>query len=291
LLKEYLRRLSFAHNEVAAAVQLDIVVAVLQVLGLLLITVAGLLSAASAYVIIGLACLAACIAWFAADQIPFRFVWGEIGDDWKKNWRLGKWAMAGQVTGSVVLTLIPWALGYFYGLGETGLLGAGYALVGPCNIVVMGVTNILAPRAVEALVKGGREALWAVVRKTSVGLAVLLGVFFLVSLLFGNFLVVVVFGPQFGGAGVVMAMLALALLINSQAMTASTGLYALEETRINFVVDLIATLVAVSAAVFLIGSLGAVGAAATSVVAAVVAAIGKYIVLFRLIRSGLAKRS
>jgi O-antigen/teichoic acid export membrane protein len=289
LLKEYLRRLSFAHSRVAAAVQLDVKVAFLQVLGLLIVTIAGLLSAASAYVIIGLACIMACITWFTGDQIPFRFVWSEIGEDWKKNWQFGKWAVAGQVTGSVVLTLIPWVLGYFYGLGETGLLGAGYALVGPCNIVVMGVTNILAPRAVNAIVEGGREALWAALRKTAIGLAVLLGVFFLVSLLFGKFIVVVLFGPQFGGAGLVMAILALALLMNSQAMTASTGLYALEQTRVNFIVDLIATLIAVSAAVFLIASLGAVGAAATSAVAAAIAAIGKYMVLFRLIRSGSAK--
>jgi O-antigen/teichoic acid export membrane protein len=81
-----------------------------------------------------------------------------------------------------------------------------------------------------------------------------------------------------------MATLALALLINSLAMIAGAGLYALEQTRANFVIDLIATVLTLCAAVFLIEPLGAFGAAVTSVVAAAVAAIGKYLVLRRLIR-------
>jgi O-antigen/teichoic acid export membrane protein len=288
LLKEYLRRLSFAHMNMAAAIQLDITVALVQVLGLVLIVIAGMLSAGSAYLVIGLACTVASIAWFRGDHIAFRFAWGEIGEDWKWNWRIGKWAVAGQVTGSIVLTLIPWALGYFHGLGETGLLGAGYALVGPCNILVIGVTNILAPRAIKAFIEDGQAALWITLRNTSAGLAVGLASFLAVSLLFGEFLAVLLFGPQFGRAGAIMATLALALLINAQAMTAGTGLYALEQTRVNFVVDLIATILAVCAAVLLIGPFGADGAAAATVVAAAVGAIGKYMVLIRLIRSGSA---
>jgi O-antigen/teichoic acid export membrane protein len=288
LLKEYLRQFSFAHMRMAAAVQLDITVAFVQVVGLLLVAIAGMLSAASAYVMIGLACIVACIAWFAGDHIPFRFVWGEVGEDWKWNWRFGKWVVAGQVTGSIVPTVIPWALGYLHGLGETGLLGAGFALVGVCNILVIGVTNVLVPRAVEAFVQGGQGALWTVLRNTSVGLVVVLAVFFVFSLLVGEFIVVAVFGPEFGGAGVVMATLALALLINSLAMTAAIGLYALEQARANFVVDLISTLAALCAAVLVIVPLGAVGAALASVVAAAVAATGKSLVLIRLIRSGSA---
>jgi O-antigen/teichoic acid export membrane protein/peptidoglycan/xylan/chitin deacetylase (PgdA/CDA1 family) len=285
LLREYLRQLSFAHVRMAAAVQLDATVTLVQVVGLLLMAIAGILSAASAYVMIGVACIVACIVWFAGEQIRFRFVWSDIWKDWKWNWRFGQWALAGQVTGSIVPTVIPWALGYFHGVGETGLLGAGFSLVGACNILVMGVDNVLTPRAVDALVQGGQGALWTVVRNTSIGLFVVLAVFLLFSLLAGEFMVVALFGPQFKGGGVVMATLALALLINSLAMTASAGLYALEQTRANFVIDLIAALLALSAAVFLIELLGAFGAAITSVVAAVVAATGKYLVLMRLIKN------
>jgi O-antigen/teichoic acid export membrane protein len=288
LLKEYLRQLSFAHMRMVAAVQLDITVAVLQVVGLLLVAIAGTMSPASAYVIIGLACIMACIAWFAGNRIPFRFAWGEIGEDWKWNWRFGKWAVAGQVTGSIVPAVIPWLLSYFHGLGETGLLGAGFALVGPCNILVIGITNVLTPQAVEALIQGDRAALWIVLRNTSIALVVVLGLFFVFSVVLGKSIVVVIFGPEFGEAGIVMATLALSLLINSLAMTAASGLYALEQIRINFIVDLVATLLTLCAAGFLIVSLGAFGAAATSVVAATVAAAGKCWVLIRLIRSGSA---
>src|SRR5262249_36270816 len=152
---------------------------------------------------------------------------------------------------------IPWALGYFHGLGETGLLGAGFALVGACNILVLGVDNVLAPRAVEAFVQGGQRALWAVIRNTSLGLVGVLAAFFVFSLGFGEFIALLLFGPDFSGAGVVMATLALGLLINSLAITAATGLYALEQTRVNFIVDLIATLLTLSAAIFLIVPLGA----------------------------------
>jgi O-antigen/teichoic acid export membrane protein len=288
LLKEYLRRLSFAHMSMTAAIQLDITVALGQVVGLSLVAITGMLSAGSAYLVIGLACTVACIGWFTGDHIAFRFAWGEIVEDWKWNWRMGKWVVAGHVTGAIVLTLIPWALGYFHGLGETGLLGAGYALVGPCNILVIGVTNILAPRAVKAFAEGGQVALWTTLRNTSAGLAVVLISFLVVSLLFGEFIAVLLFGPQFSRAGSIMATLALALLINAQAMTASTGLYALEQTRVNFVIDLISTILAVCAAVLLIGPFGANGAAAATVVGAAVDAIGKYLFLVRLIRSGLA---
>src|SRR5262249_10495515 len=159
---------------IAAAVQLDITVTLVQVVGLLIIAIAGMLSAGTAYIMIGLGCLVACISWFAGDHIPFRFLWSEIGEDWKCNLRFGKWGVAGQVTGTIVPTAIPWALGYFHGLGETGLLGAGFALVGACNILILGVDNVLAPRAVEAFVKHGQGAVWPVIKHTSVGLVVVL---------------------------------------------------------------------------------------------------------------------
>jgi O-antigen/teichoic acid export membrane protein len=286
LLKEYLRQLSFAHMSMAAAVQLDITVAVLQVAGLLLVAIADRMSAASAYVTIGLACVMASIAWFAGNHIPFRFAWSEISKDWKWNWRFGKWAVAGQVTGSIVPTVIPWLLGYFHGLGETGLLAAGFALVGPCNVLVIGVTNVLTPRAVEAFLQGGERALWTILRNTSVALVIVLALFFALSLLAGKFIIVVVFGPEFAGAGIVMATLALALLMNSLAMIAASGLYAVELIRINFVIDLVSTLLALCAVGFLVVPLGAFGAAATGVVAATVAATGKCLVVIRLIRSG-----
>jgi O-antigen/teichoic acid export membrane protein len=285
LLKEYLRRLSFAHMRMASALQLDVTVAFVQVAGLLVFAMAGMLTAPSAYVIIGLACIVSCVAWFARDHIPFRFVWGEVGEDWKWNWRIGKWAVAGRVACLIVPTVIPWVLGYFHGLGETGLLGAGFALVGAGNILVIGVINVLTPRAVEALAQGGQGALWVLLRNTSVGLVVMLSGFLLFSVLVGEFVAVLIFGPEFGGVGVVMATLALALLINSLAMTGAAGLYALEQTRANFIVDVIAALLALCAAMFLIVPLGALGAAIASVVAAAVAATGNCLVLIRLIRS------
>ena len=69
LLREFVRRLTIAHLQMATAVAIDAGVALLQLGSLLLLAYCHRLTVMSAYAAMGAACGAACCGWFLASAV------------------------------------------------------------------------------------------------------------------------------------------------------------------------------------------------------------------------------
>jgi len=180
---------------------------------------------------------------------------------WWHNWVFARWALASQLLASTTPYVMPWVVALTHGEAQTGLLGACSTLVGLSNTFLQGLCNFLSPRAAQAFARGGLAELRSVLTKTALLFAATLGVLAVLAFLFGEQVAVLVYGPQFAGAGLIIGVLSLSVLANSAGVVAGNGLWAMERPSANFVADLCSLCVVVVATVVLVPLFGPLGAA------------------------------
>lgn len=276
LLREFGRRMSFAHLNVSTALAIDLVVSSIQVVGIVLLAAAGALSACTAYAVIGLGCAVAGIGWFALSHRKFVVKRERISVDLRRNWSLGRWVFAERTTGTLRHSINPWLLALLIGETATGTFSACKAVILASNPFVLGVGNVLTARTAQAFSTGGVEELRHVVRKAGFLFAVTMSVFCSLIAIFGGYVVVLLYGSRYAGHGYTVAVLAAATLAWTMAHPFACGLLAMERSDDTFKVRLLALSTAVVVSPVLILSLGILGAAYALLTGNLVAAVAMY---------------
>ncbi len=261
LVREFARQMSFAHLDITRATLLDIAAAVLQFLALIFLAITGQLTIFNTLATLAITSGLATIGWFATSRQGMIARTGAAMRDWLFNWQFARWALASQLLASTTPYVMPWVVAVTHGEAQTGMLGACTTLVGLSSTFLQGVCNFLSPQAAQAYARGGLADLRSVLIKTAVLFAATLGTFAVLGFVVGEQVAVLVFGPQFAGAGLIIGVLSLSVLANSFGATAGNGLWAMERPRANFVADLISLGVVVVATVTLVPTLGPLGAA------------------------------
>jgi O-antigen/teichoic acid export membrane protein len=282
-LREYLRQVSLCHLRLATVLAIDLTVAALQLGGLLLLGYLGVLTVSGAYVVAGAACAAACLGWFLMGRQPLRFVWRQLGADWRQNWTFSRWTLAGFLIGTTTPYFMPWILALAHGEAATGVLAACSTLINAVSMYVTGMANVLTPRAVAAFVRGGVEDLQRVLRKTAMLFAVTVGGFCLFVFATGDLPARLVYGDRYAGCGSVLALLAVAALANSLGITAGNGLWAVGRPRANFAADVCAMVVTWAVLLCAVGPLGVSGAALALAAGSVSGAVVRGLTLRRVL--------
>ena len=261
LLREDIRRFSFADLHLHSALAIDVTVAVIQVGGLLLLGYFGRLTLWSIFGVMGGSCALASLGWFLFDRPDVRFVSERFGADWRHNWAFSKWALRSHLLGSSTPYFMIWIVTFAIGAAAAGVLGACATLIGIIRVIQGGVTNVLTPQCSHAFVTGGCRDLRRVLLRASLILGLTLGPVCLALLVTGDTLVVLVFGESFQGCGTILFTLSLAALFGALGVVVGNGLWAIDRARDNFIADVLSTLVTLIAAVFLVVPLGPLGAA------------------------------
>jgi O-antigen/teichoic acid export membrane protein len=282
LLRECLRQMSFARLQVRTAIAVDLAVATMQLCGLSLLAILGLLSVPAAYVLMAGACAIACSGWFLSGQQRLRFVPSQWLPDWRQNWSFAKWALASQLVGCSAPLLMPWILATARDTATAGILAACTTLVGVGTMFVGGLDNVLGPQTARAFAQGGVAQLRLVLWKTAAVFAVALGSLCLVLAVAGSTIAAVVFGSPYAGCGPVITILALAVLANSISLTAGNGLWAMRRPSAVFVADVCVLTVTLALAFGLVHALGALGTAVAMLAGTLTGATVKWYTLLRL---------
>jgi O-antigen/teichoic acid export membrane protein len=282
LLRECIRQLAFAQLHVITALVLDVVVCVLQLGGLAVLGLLGMLSVVAAYAVMGGACLVACLVWFVLRNQPLQLVRAEIAPDWKRNWTLARWALASMLAASITPPLTPWFLTAWHGTAANGVLAACMTLVGVSQMFLMGVGNFLSPRTARAFATDGLSELRRILREASILFGVTIGGFCLVFLAAGDWLLDLVFPGKYAGEGAVIAVCAFTVLANALGSVAAKGLWAIERPQANVRADLWTLVVTAVATLGLVPPWGPLGAATAMLGAAIVGAVIRSCTLVRL---------
>lgn len=260
LLREYVRRLLFAHLRMGAAFTLDLSVSGAQLAALWGLWRSGALSAPWAFLAIGGACAvfsAAALIALAGHFAPRR---RRLGTDLRRNWSLGRWMLASSLAGTAGSELYPWFLTGFHGAAAAGVMSACRQITFVAHPFLIGMTNFLDPKAATAMARGPRALDRLMARSSVLVIAVML-VFFCGVAVAGGWAVRLVYGAGYAGYGGIVALIGLRHLLGASDLAVNSGLLALERGDVLLKSFLLSAGVALMAGVPLVYRWGVPGAA------------------------------
>jgi len=286
LLREFARRVAFAHLRLAQTVLLDGSAATIQLGTLHWIGRNGWMSAATASLALGVGCAPAAAMWVYVSRSEITFRRSQLGAAISRSWGLGKWLLGSQIALLVQGYAANWLLAVIGGTVTTGIYAASMSIVSVANPLILGLSNILMPRAVLALNEGGPNKLW----RQSVSDAVLLGLtmaaFCVTIMMVGqNVMQMLYHGAAFEGQQYLLTILAAAFLASSLGMPASNALASMERTREIFRVISGVAVLTVLLVWPLTTAWGLVGAASGVLLGNIFGAAGRWIMFYAVLRS------
>ena len=284
LLREYIRQISFANFRYHIALLLDVVVSVAQLGGLLLLSSLGLVSASSPYWVIGAACALAASGWLVSLRSSFSLHLGRAIADFSLNWKFGKWVFAGGLLWVLGMELYPWILTACHGSSATGVWAASFGVASVANPLLFGLMSFFGPYLARSYAEGGAPGLRRGLFRSCTCSTLMVAPLSLALLVYGEPLLVGLYGRQYAGHGAVVSVLALNLLVSSFAFSFSKALYAMERDDQDCDVNLIALFVLATLGLWLVKTLGPVGAACGLVAGNSATAAARYLLLRRLVR-------
>lgn len=286
LFREFARFFCFAHLHPAGALAIDAAAAVLQIGGLALLATQGMLSIVGVFAIMGGACAVVSAGWLlSGGRKRLQFRKDRVRRDWTTNWRFGRWALLSFVVGSSSPWVIPWLIVAARGEAATGFWAACMTLVGVANVFVQGVGNYSPPCAATAYAQGGLKQLHRTLLRLGAALFVGLSFFLVLLFLFGGHLAVIVFGPEFSGAGLLISLLGMNLAMSALGMVAGNGLWAMNRPSLNFASDVLTLTIAGIGAAALVFPYGEIGAAVGLLAGTMFGALMRVATLARLMAS------
>lgn len=259
LLREFLRRFAFAHLRMGAAVLLDAAVAAVHLALLLGLARAAVLGAVTAHAAIGISSAVVAVGALALARGAFRLRAAAHLPVWQKNWRFGKWELAGHLAIVGHAYLIHWLLAYQVGPAATGAFAACLTVVALSRPLRHGLSNLLETKTARAYAAGGMAQLRRFVSKTTILMATTIGAFSLAVALWGPLGVDLMFGNQFADCGWLMVVLALSVFAQALSYGPLFGLRAVARTNWNCLASVTGLGLAAGSALFLLPWLGLLG--------------------------------
>lgn len=273
MLREFVRRICFARLKLKAVLLFDFCIGVGQIGGLLLLARAGMLSASRAYWLIGAACGVAVLWWLWSDRKLYQLQLDQSVADLKRNWNFARWVFASGLLSTASTNLYPWLLAFFHGPAAAGVFAACLGVVSASNPLLLGIQNIVGPRIAHQFVAKGPRGLGRYVLKLSAMLAVPLSLLTFVLIVWGGRLIALLYGRQYAGNGVVVAILALGIPITVVGFLFSRALFVIERADLDFWFSALSIFIMVTLGSWLVRIYGPLGAALGLQVAIVVGSV------------------
>jgi O-antigen/teichoic acid export membrane protein len=262
MLREFLRRFEFARLRMDRGLWLDLAVAVVQLALLSLLVRLDSISAVTALLTFAVAAAAICGLWLLLARSDFVFRSEAVGTDLARHWAFGRWGLAAGIVSHANNYSLPWLILAFAGREATGLFAACQTLVDLSNPVMLGLSNIIAPRAAHAMHSEGATALRRVVGWSTALVAALMIPFAATLIVSGVPIAAELFGKQqLASQHTLLALLAVAGVVVTLSMPASEGLAAAHHPRLNFLAGLIGLALLWPLAILLLPIAGLPGAA------------------------------
>ncbi len=261
LLHQFSRRFAFAELEVSTALVLDLFLALVQLTGLIGLASVDGLSAPVVYGVIGLGSLLPGLGWLWLKRRSFRCKRSDLANSLNRNWRLGRWMLAAQLTSVFSTYLTGWILAFFLGATAVGVYAACASIVCLSNPILLGLNNVFVSRSAIAFANGAQAAVRRDSRKAMLLLVGLTGLLTLVLSAYGRQLLDLLYGADYAEHYQIVTLLAVATLFTAFSLSVTPGLFAMEYSNLAFVGQFIGLLASTSASVILISYWGVIGAA------------------------------
>ena len=278
LLRDFGRGFAFAHLHTGRALWLDGAVVAIQLAALSWLGLTGRLSSSSAYAAIGVACALPSLLWLYLARSDFTIRMAQLRTAMKRSWSLGKWVFGVHISWALQAYLAYLLLAWLAGKRATGIYAAGMSIATLCNPLILGLGNILLPRAVLAFKEGNiarlqREVTWDLLLRIAP-----MALYCLVILLAGGELLYLLYGSEdYAGHAHLLSVLTFSVLAHVAGFPAYNALISMEHPREIFQAEVLASTLTVALVWLLVGEWGLIGAAYASLIGNVVRTTGCWI--------------
>ena len=283
-LREFIRNISFADLRMDRALAVDLTASIAQTVGLLLLVYSGRLTASRALVVIGISSGVAAVGWLAFHRETLRADRRLCLPDLKRNWGFAKWVLGSGMLWHCAGYLFPWVLAAFHGTATTGVWAACSAIVALGNPALLGLCNYVLPKISNIYATAGIASMKRYVHRCALlFILVLLPVLLLVAA-FGERILTGVYGTAYASTGAVLVVLSANVLMMTLHKPYSQGLFSLQCAKADTIVNVIWVGLLFAVGIPVVQKHGALGAAATMLVAGALGVAIKTTVLAREVR-------
>ena len=285
LLREYVRNLSFALLEFSTAFFLDLGISAIQIAGLLLLAGLGLLSAHTAVLAIGSACGLGLSVWAVRSWRGPRPRLARALVDLKQNWKFGRWIFLSGVLWEANLVLYPWILTYYHGTASTGVWAACLGVVAVANPLLLGMQNFLGPKIAHSFTDRDSFSLRFAVYRYSGTFTLIVVPIVVFLVMYGNRIVVLLYGEKYSGYALVVALLAVDLLTAPLRFSLSRALFSMKRADYDTATNILPFVVLLVLGLWFIRDFSVVGVALSILIGNIAVTIAKLGVFLKLERS------
>lgn len=264
--REHVRRLCLSQIAAHDLLRLDAPIAATQLLLLMWLARWGWLTANSALLAVGAACLIA-LLWLYSHRDEFEYRPRRAAVHWSYNLQFGRWLLAVSIAWLLGDALYRWIVGWQYGLDGLGRFASAQAVVLFINPLLVSAVNLGRALSANRYATGGMRDLRRITFQATLLVTIVAGVAFLGLAIVGGPLVKLIFGDQFVGLGGVVATLCLGMFVRVAGVPIDASLSALREGRAMFAATMLQLAVVVLAGVPLIARCGLNGVGYTMALA------------------------
>jgi O-antigen/teichoic acid export membrane protein len=283
LLREFARKHAYAHLRVRSALLISAPACVLTLGMLALLRWNDALTGAHAIAALGIASAVSALIWLVRNEWLRK---SDLAEGWRQSWRLGKWLLAAQAAIQAQAYATPWVTLLMAGASTAGAYAACASIVGCANPLLHGIFNLLIPQSSRALHEGGVTALRQKALRSTLQLAMVMGVFCLALALCGEWLMSLLYPPEYRNYSHILVILGLAAWAGALGVPASIALAAAERGgAVAFVVGVTA-LINVALIVMLLPRAGLFGAAMATLGAELVGSLARWAAFLVLVKNG-----
>ena len=276
LIREYIRLVSLSRLHAYSVLLLDILVSCIQIIGILLLAHYGILSASRIFWVVGFSCGISGICLIIWRHEWFILKLQEVVKQFVRNLGVGRWFLASLLVNTLSKELYAWMLTFFQNTATTGTFGASTGIVNISHPLVIGITNFLGPLFAHAYANNGWNKLSKLIRKSTLLVLLVMGIFCGALFLCGEELVVFVYGTKYSGNGLLVSTLALATLTSVLTTPIGIGLWTIERPDINFKACLGSLAVTMILGVLLVKYLGLIGVGLSLLIGNICESLIKY---------------
>ncbi|MBC8352246.1 MAG: polysaccharide biosynthesis C-terminal domain-containing protein [Planctomycetes bacterium] len=199
-----------------------------------------------------------------------------IANDWRKTWRLSRWALLSMLLGRATSYLMPWIILWAYDARRTALLGMCMTLIGVPNMVIVAMCNCMRPRLFREYAEGGLPALKRMLLRSSVVFAIAPSLFLIALLVLGDYVGTFFYGPACVGSGIILAVMTLGRLAGGIGMAIAAGLWAIDRPQDNVMPNVWDLVLTLGGAALLVPSYGVIGAATATALGNIACALSRW---------------
>jgi O-antigen/teichoic acid export membrane protein len=236
------------------------------------------------YVVIGAASAPVALAWIVRTRASIRVQLDGLARGVRENWRFARWVLASAVIWASAMYLYPWVVTGFHGAGATGVWAACSAIVAIGNPVLIGLGNYVAPSIANTYALHGATRLRSHTYRAALAVGGLLLPLTIGLSCFGDRVVRVLYGAEFGGQGLAVSLLATNLLLMAATFPVSRALFMIGGARADALVNLAAVGVLFTFGLAAVQAYGVPGAAMALCASSAATLLVRVLVFERLVR-------